>query len=179
MLSSLTKHWWLLVLRGMVSILFAILAFANPADTFTALILVLGVFLLVDGGMALYLGARMRGEDKDWWIVLLEGLLGVGLGVLTLVNPDITAAGIVLFVALWCLITGVFEISTAIRLREEIDNEWLLGLAGVISIGLGILMLVNPNAGAFSIVFWIGIYAAFFGLLLVGLGLKMRKLNQA
>jgi uncharacterized membrane protein HdeD (DUF308 family) len=165
----------LLVLRGLISILFAVFAFTNPKAAFDTLVLVLGAFLLADGLLALYLGVRMRGKDRDWWIVVLEGLLGVGLGVLTFVNPSVTAAGVVLFIALWCLVTGIFEISTAIRLREEIDNEWLLGIAGALSVALGILMLVNPNAGALSITMWIGFYAFLFGGLLVMLGLRVRK----
>lgn len=174
MLRSLTRYWWVLVLRGLVSVLFAGFAFLNPHAAFATLVLALGLFLLVDGATALYLGLRMRGKDADWWMVLLEGVLGVFLGVLTFVNPDITAAGVILFVALWCLVTGVFEISTAIRLRKEIDNEWLLGIAGGLSVALGLLMLFNPTAGALSITLWIGIYALLFGLLLLGLGLRVR-----
>ncbi len=177
MLRSLTRHWWVLVLRGLVSILFAGFAFLNPHAAFATLVLALGLFLLVDGATALYLGVRMRGKDADWWMVLLEGLLGVGLGILTFANPDITAAGVVLFVALWCLVTGTFEISTAIHLRKEIDHEWLLGTAGAVSVALGLLMLFNPTAGALSITLWIGIYALIFGLLLLGLGLRVRRAN--
>lgn len=174
MLRSLTRYWWVLVLRGLVSVLFAGFAFLNPHAAFATLVLALGLFLLVDGATALYLGLRMRDKDPDWWMVLLEGVLGVALGVLTFINPDITAAGVILFVALWCLVTGVFEISTAIRLRKEIDNEWLLGIAGGLSVAIGLLMLFNPTAGALSITLWIGIYALLFGLLLLGLGLRVR-----
>lgn len=175
MLQSLSRHWWILVLRGLVSILFAVFAFINPKAAFETLVLVLGIFLLADGLLALYLGINMRGRDRDWWVVMLEGLLGVGLGILTFVNPSLTASGVVLFVALWCLVTGIFEIGTAIRLREEIDNEWLLGIAGALSVALGILMLINPNAGALSITLWIGFYALLFGGLLVMLGLRVRR----
>lgn len=177
MLKSLTRYWWLLVLRGLVSVLFAGFAFLNPHAAFATLVLALGLFLLVDGAAALYLGMRMRGKDAEWWVVVSEGLLGVVLGLLTLANPDITGAGVILFVAVWCLVTGVFEISTAIRLRKEIDNEWLLGIAGAVSVALGLLMLINPTAGALSITLWIGIYALFFGLLLLILGLRVRRVE--
>ncbi len=171
------KHWWILVLRGLVSILFAVLAFTQPTTTFTALVILLGIFILLDGLAAVMLALRTRG-DEDWGIVLLEGLLGVGLGAITLLYPSMTAGLLVLFVALWCLITGVFEVSAAIRLRKEITNEWMLALAGVISIALGVILLFRPNAGAISITWWIGGYAAFFGLLLIGLGLKLRTVHQ-
>jgi uncharacterized membrane protein HdeD (DUF308 family) len=175
MLQSLGRYWWVLVLRGLISVLFAVFAFTNPKAAFTTLVLVLGFFLLADGLMALYMGFAMRNRDRDWWIVLLEGLLGTVLGILTFINPDITASGILLVIALWCMVTGVFEISTAIRLREEIDNEWLLGIAGALSIALGVLMLINPTAGAFSITVWIGFYALMFGGLLIMLGLRVRR----
>lgn len=178
MLQRLTKHWWILVLRGVVSLLFAAIAFTNPELAYRTLLLVLGVFLVVDGVTATYLGARMRGYDDDWWAILLEGALGVGLGLIALINPEMTAVGLVLVLAVWFLVTGVFEIATAIKLRKEIDNEWLLGLAGFISIILGALMLINPNAGAISIMWWLGFYAAIFGVLLVGLGMRMRQIGK-
>jgi uncharacterized membrane protein HdeD (DUF308 family) len=90
----------------------------------------------------------------------------------------LTAAGLVLVLAVWLLVTGVFEITTAIKLRKEIDNEWLLGLAGVVSVALGALMIYNPNFGAVSIMFWLGLYAAAFGVLLLGLGFRMWRLHK-
>lgn len=177
MLTSMLNHWWMLVVRGLASILFALLAFTLPQLTFTALVLMLGVFLLIDGLSTVVLALRTR-EDRGEWVVLLEGLLGIGLGLAMLLYPNMTAGLLVMFVALWCLVTGVFEISTAIRLREEIDNEWLLGVAGLVSVALGVLMLVRPDAGARSIVWWIGLYALFFGVLFVALGLKLRRVQQ-
>lgn len=178
MLRRLTKFWWLLILRGLVSIAFAIVAFLNPRMAFEALVLILGVFLLADGVTTVYLGMRMRGHDANWWVVLLEGALGAALGLIALINPELSAAALVLILAVWLLVTGVFEIATAIKLREEIDNEWLMGLAGVISIALGVLMIVNPNAGAISIMYWLGFYAAAFGFLLLGLGLRMWRMHR-
>ena len=175
MLQILAKHWWVLVLRGFVSLAFAAVAFLLPKFTFTILVIMLGVFLLADGLLATYSGWRLKGEDKDWWVGVLEGLVGVGLGAATLLNPEISAALLVLFIALWCLITGAFEIILAYRIRKEIEGEWQLALAGVVSIALGVLMLVQPNAGAISIAWWIGAYALFFGLLLVALGFKLRR----
>lgn len=177
MLTSMFNHWWMLVVRGLISILFALLAFTLPALTFATLVLILGVFILLDGLITIVLAIRTR-ADRGEGIVLLEGLLGIGLGLAMLLYPNVTAGLLVMFVALWCLVTGIFEISTAIRLREEIDNEWMLGLAGLISIALGVLMLVRPDAGAKSIAWWIGLYALFFGVLLVALGFKLRRVQQ-
>lgn len=178
LLQRLSKLWWLLILRGVVSIIFAIIAFTNPKLAFEAIILVLGIFLIADGLTAIYLGFRMRRHDDDWWAILLEGALGFGLGLVALINPELTAEGLILVLAVWLLVTGVFEIATAIKLRKEIDNEWLMGLAGATSVALGGLMLYNPYVGAISIMFWLGLYAAVFGILLLGLGLRMWRLHK-
>ena len=175
MIQILAKHWWVFVLRGLVSLAFALTAFLVPTFTFTLLVGVLGVFLLADGLLAIWSGWRLRGEDDDWWVSTLEGLVGVGLGIATLAKPEISAALLVLFIALWCLVTGAFEIILAYRIRKEIEGEWKLALAGGLSMALGVLMMVQPNAGAISIAWWIGLYAFFFGLLMVALGLKLRR----
>lgn len=175
MIHILAKHWWVLVVRGLVALVFAGTAFFLPNFAFSVLVAGIGVYLLADGALATYSGWRLRGEDKDWWVAALEGLLGVGLGVATLAYPDVSAALLVLFVALWCLLTGAFEIILAIRIRKEIEDEWQLAFAGIISIALGALMLFQPNAGAISIAWWIGFYAFFFGLLMIGLGLRLRR----
>ncbi|MBL7775398.1 MAG: DUF308 domain-containing protein [Saprospiraceae bacterium] len=175
MIQILAKHWWVLVLRGIVSLAFAAAAFLMPEFTFDVLVMMIGLFLLADGALATYSGFRLRGQDDDWWVAVLEGLIGVGLGIGTLVYPELSAALLVLFIALWCLLTGAFEIALAIRIRKEIEDEWQLAFAGVISIALGVLMLVQPNAGALSIAWWVGFYATFFGLLLIGLGIRLRR----
>jgi uncharacterized membrane protein HdeD (DUF308 family) len=175
MIQVLARHWWVWVIRGAVSLAFAATAFFMPQFTFALLVAVIGIFLLADGLLATYSGWRLRGEDDDWWVAVLEGLLGVGLGTATLVLPELSAALLVLFVALWCLLTGAFEIILAIRIRKEIQHEWLLALAGGLSVTLGLLMLYQPTVGSVSIAWWIGFYALFFGALMVGLGLRLRR----
>lgn len=175
MLQRLTQFWWLLVLRGALSVVFGIVAFLNPKMAFEALVLMLGAFLFADGLLAMLLGLRMRHHDANWWAVLTEGLLGIGLGGFALLMPEVTATGIVLILAAWFLISGVFEISTAIKLRKEIDNEWLMGAAGAVSIVLGAIMLFRPNIGTFSLGMLVGMYALLFGVLLVGLGLRVKR----
>lgn len=175
MIHILAKHWWVLVVRGAVALIYATAAFLTAGVSFDALVIMIGLFLLADGILATYSGWRLRGQDRDWWVAALEGLIGIGLGIATLAYPDISASLLVLFIALWCLLTGAFEIALAIRIRKEIEDEWQLAFAGGISIALGVLMVVQPNAGAVSIAWWVGFYATFFGLLMIGLGIRLRN----
>src|SRR5207244_4300331 len=86
-----------------------------------------------------------------------------------------TALALVYVIAAWALATGVFEIAAALRLRRYIPHEWLLAVSGVASLILGILMIAIPLAGALAIALWVGAYAFVFGVLLVGLGFRLRK----
>jgi len=89
--------------------------------------------------------------------------------------PGITAVVLLLFIGAWAIVHGVFEILGAIRLRKEIDNEWLLALAGALSVAFGVLVIAMPGAGALGLIWVIGAYSIAFGILQVGLSLRLRK----
>lgn len=178
MLSNLSKYWWLFALRGVFSIIFGILAFAWPGITLGALVILFGAYALVDGISTLIAAVSGRSENERWWVMLLEGLVSVSAGVLTFVWPAITAVVLLFLIAFWALITGVLEIAAAIRLRKEIENEWVLGLIGALSILFAIVMLVNPGAGALALIWAIGSYAVVFGALLVYLAFKVRSSSE-
>ncbi|HRW05747.1 MAG TPA: HdeD family acid-resistance protein [Caldilineaceae bacterium] len=173
MLASLSRYWWLLVLRGVVAILFGILAFVWPGLTIGALVLLFGVYALIDGIGSIVTGVAHRHGSDRWWL-LLEGVASIAFGLLTFFWPGITAIFLLLLIAGWAVVTGIFEIAAAIRLRKEIEGEWLLGLAGLLSILFGIFMFVQPGAGALALIWVIGSYAILFGLLLIVLGFRVR-----
>ena len=110
-----------------------------------------------------------------WWLLLLEGLVGIGIGLLTFFAPGITALALLFYIAIWAIATGILEIAAAIRLRKEIDNEWLLLLAGLASVVFGVLLAMQPAAGALALLWLIGSYAIVFGVLLLVLAFKIRK----
>jgi len=176
MLAIYTESWWAMVLRGIVAIAFGLLAFIWPHITITVLVLFWGAYALVDGIFAIAAGIRSHGEYKRWWLLLVEGILGVIAGVLAFVIPGITALILLILIASWAIVTGVFEIAAAIQLRKQIHNEWLLALAGVASILFGIALLVNPLAGALAVIWLIGAYAIVFGVLLIALGLRLHNM---
>ena len=173
MATDLARNWWVLALRGVAGILFGIGAFVWPGATLAALILVFGAYVFVDGIFALIAGIGMRRQLSLWWLVVLEGVAGIILGVLTFRSPDTTALVLLTFIAAWSIVTGIFEIATAVRLRKMIANEWLLILSGVVSIIFGALLIAQPSAGAISIVWLLGAYALLFGILTLMLALRV------
>lgn len=173
MLLVYTGSWWAMVLRGIAAIAFGILAFVWPGITLAALVFLWGAYALVDGIFAVAAGIKSHGEYKRWWLVLIEGILGILAGIVAFVMPGITALVLLILIAVWAIVTGVVEIAAAIQLRKMIRGEWMLALAGVFSILFGVLMFLNPAAGALSVVWLIGAYAVVFGALLVALGVRL------
>jgi uncharacterized membrane protein HdeD (DUF308 family) len=165
MAADLARSWCLLALRGVVGILFGIGAFVWPRATLTALVIIFGADALVDGVFAVGAGIGMSRLVDRWWLLILEGLAGIILGVLSFVSPVITALVLLSCIAAWAIITGAFEIAVALRLRTLIANEWLLIVSDIVSLLFGTLLIVFPESGALSVVWLIGSYALLFGIL--------------
>lgn len=170
----LARNWWLLLIRGILAIAFAIAAFALPGIALYALVLAFGLWAGLDGIFAL--GAGLGPNVHRRWIFLLEGVIGIAAAIVAFRYPGITALTLLLLIAWWAIVTGVLEIIAAIQLRKVIDDEWWLILAGVASIIFGILLFMNPGPGAVAVLWIIGIYAAVFGVMLIGLSFRLRKL---
>jgi uncharacterized membrane protein HdeD (DUF308 family) len=171
---ALGSSWWLVLLRGIFAILFGVLAFVWPGLTLIALVTLYGIYAIADGAVALYAALAGGAPVSRWWL-LFAGLLGVAIGIVTLVWPGITAIALLVCIAVWAVVRGVFEIVSAIQLRKVIDNEWWLIGSGVLSVLFGVVMLMAPGAGAIALVWVIGAYSIAFGCLLVGLALKLRR----
>lgn len=175
-LESLTRNWWALALRGVAGILFGIITFVWPGISLAALVFLFGAYAFADGVLAIVTAVRRRGADR-WWLLLLQGIVGIGAGVVTWLWPGITALALLAVIAAWALMSGALQIAAAIRLRKVISGEWLLALGGVLSMALGVLLLVFPGPGALAVVIWIGAYAFVFGILLLALGFRLRGLR--
>ena len=176
-LESLTQNWWVLALRGVVGILFGIITFVWPGISLAALVFLYGAYAFADGVLAIVTAVRRRGADR-WWLLLLQGIVGIGAGVVTWLWPGITALALLAIIAAWALMGGALQVAAAIRLRKVITGEWLLVLSGVLSIALGILLVAFPGPGALALVIWIGAYAFVFGILLLVLGFRLRGLRS-
>ena len=170
----LFRNWWLLLLRGIAAIAFGVLAWAMPQASIAALVLLFGAYALVDGALGVAAAIAGRGDHEQRWLVGLWGLVGIGAGIITFLSPDVTALVLLFYIAIWAIATGMLEISAAIRLRKEIEGEWVLGVAGLASVAFGIALVAKPGAGALAVVWLIATYAVAFGVLLVFLAFKAR-----
>jgi uncharacterized membrane protein HdeD (DUF308 family) len=173
-LHALAKRWWLILLRGVVAIVFGILAFAWPGLTLLTLVLLYGAFAFADGLIALATAVTGRGSAPTWWLVPV-GILGIAAGILSFMFPGMTALILILLIGAWAIAHGIIEIAAAMQLRKEIRNDWLLVLAGVLSVAFGFLVIAVPGAGALGLVWAIGAYSILFGILLVGFSLQVRR----
>jgi uncharacterized membrane protein HdeD (DUF308 family) len=167
------RVWGGIALRGVVAILFGILALSRPGVTIAALVLLFGAYALIDGIFAIASSIHVAELHGRWWPMLLVGILGIAIGILTFISPAGTLVGLIYYFAIWAVLAGVFEIAAAFRLRKVIPDEWLLGLAGVLSVACGILIGLRPGAGALSIIWFLGMFAIVFGFLQLGLSLRM------
>ena len=171
---ALAHNWWSLVVRGIVAVLFAAVTFIWPSITFAALVFLFAGYALVDGIMSLVAAVRAERAHSRWGALVFEGVVGIGAAILTVFWPAITALALVYIVAFWAIFTGVAEILAAARLRHYISGEWLLAIAGILSIAFGCLLVAAPLAGAIVLALWAGVYMLFFGMMLIALGIRLR-----
>ncbi|MCI0547545.1 MAG: HdeD family acid-resistance protein [Candidatus Rokubacteria bacterium] len=170
----LARNWWALAIRGALGIIFGVIALLMPGITLKALVLLFGAYSLVDGIFEIIAGVRAAREGERWWPLVLAGLAGIVAGIIAFVAPIVAALALLYLVAAWAIVTGVLEVVAAIRLRQEIEGEWLLILKGIITILFGVLLIVNPVVGLITLVWWIGISAIVFGVVLLILAFRLK-----
>jgi len=177
MVERIARGWWVLAVRGGLAVLFGILAILVPGAALTALVTLFGAYALIDGVFALLTAARFTHTDERWGLLVIEGVVGIVAGIVSFAHPAATALALVYLVAAWAILTGLIEIAAALRLRTVIAGEWALGALGVVSMLLGIGLLAAPRAALITIVWMIGAYALLFGLGLLSLAWRLRRLN--
>lgn len=175
--ATLARNWWMLTLRGVFAILFGVLTWLQPAISLAVLVLLFGAYALADGVIGAWAAVSGRKTEKHWWAWLLWSLVSVVVGILTFTSPAITALVLVLYIGFWAVASGIMEIVTGIRLRKAIEGEWLLMLSGILSVLFGIVLLVRPAVGALAMMWLIAVYAVVFGILMVMLGGKLRRVG--
>jgi uncharacterized membrane protein HdeD (DUF308 family) len=173
MLDVLTQKWWAVVLRGIVAIVFGIVALAFPGVTLVSLALVFGAYAFISGVFAIVSAFGSRGRDAVWYV--LDGILGIAVGLATFFFPGIAAQTLVLLIGLWAILTGIFEVVAGFEL--PIKRDWLLVIAGIVSIIFGVLVFVYPLSGALAVTWLIGIYALVFGITMIAFGIRLRGMR--
>jgi uncharacterized membrane protein HdeD (DUF308 family) len=179
MVSVLARNWGMVAVRGVVALLFGILTLFRPGISLATLVILFGAYALVDGLFTVWSAVANRRGEAHWVALLFGGLAGIAVGVITFMRPGITAMVLLYLIAAWAIVRGVAEIAMAIQLRKVLTGEWLLALAGVVSVAFGVFLFAYPGAGAVAVVLWIGVWAAVLGVLLIALAFRLRKWNKA
>ena len=170
----LSQYWWVLLLRGVLAIVFGAVAYAWPGLTLATLVMFFAAFVLVDGVFDVFAAFSGRKENENWWVMLLEGLLGIAFGVITWTRPGVTVTVLLLLIAFWAVATGILRIIMAIRLRKEIEGEWWLVLSGLASVLFGVIVMARPGAGAMAMLWVIATWSILVGIFLVILSFQAR-----
>jgi uncharacterized membrane protein HdeD (DUF308 family) len=179
MLEMICRRWWVLLVRGIIAILLGICAIVWPGITLVALAYVFGTFSLIDGVVSLIIGFRGESDGTVWWTMVLLGVIAIAAGIIAFAWPGLTLLVLVTIIAVSAILRGAIEIAAAIRLRKEIDDEWVLGLSGVLSILFGVLIIARPGAGLIAIALLIGAYMMATGIFAVALSLRLRRMGSA
>jgi uncharacterized membrane protein HdeD (DUF308 family) len=175
--SILTRNWWAFLLRGVLGILFGLIAFWHPLVTMLSLVIVFAAYAITDGVFAIIAAVRAARASERWWPFVLEGIVDIAAGVLAFIWPHITILVMVILVAVWALISGGLMLSAAFKLPADM-GRWWFGLGGLASIIFGIMLAISPMIGALVLTWWIGAYAFVFGIAMVIAAFRLRSLRS-
>ena len=171
---ELAKKWWVLLVRGILLILIGLLAFWNPITW----VIFVGAAMLVDGVAMLFSGFGPQPTGQSRWPLLVIGVLGILAGLIVLFYPAEGGVVLTYVIAAWAIVVGILEVISAIRLREEIDNEWWLILTGILAVIFGILVFTNVLAGIITIAWVFGIFAIVIGVMSIVLAFRVRDFGK-
>lgn len=172
---TLAKNWWSLVIRGLTAIVIGVITVLWSDITTGQLVLVFFAYAMIDGLVGIAGAVRAAEQHERWGSLLSDGLVGIVAAVVAVAWPGISNLSLLYVIAAWAIASGGSEIAAALRLRQSVLGEWLLGSSGIASFLLGILLIAIALATPLSIAYWLGAYAFVFGALLIALGLRLRS----
>jgi uncharacterized membrane protein HdeD (DUF308 family) len=175
MMQQFARNWWAVLIRGLFGIALGLMAFFWPGATLAAIVMVFGIYAIVDGVFLIAAGARVSHDGRHAWPPVVEGILGVLIGLAALFMPLATALAFAFLVAAWAIVRGGMEIAAAFALRKTITGEWVLGAVGVLSILLGLAIFIAPGAGLLAWIWMVGAYGLVTGIMLIGLAFRLRS----
>jgi uncharacterized membrane protein HdeD (DUF308 family) len=174
MSAGLAKNWWAIALRGVLGIVFGVLAFAAPSAVMLSLALLFGVYCLIDGALAIVAAVRAAKARERWWLLLLEGVLNLVMAAIAFVMPAGAVLAFVLVTAFWAILSGATMLGAAFRLAVGAGRWWLV-LGAIVSMVFGVLLVLAPLAGAIVLTWWLGAYAIAFGVAMLILAFRLRR----
>jgi uncharacterized membrane protein HdeD (DUF308 family) len=174
MSAALARNWWAIALRGVLGIVFGLIALFFPGPTMLSLVIVFSAYMLVDGVLAIVAAVRAARRHERWGLLVLEGIVDIAVGVIAFAFPGGAVLAFVLLVAAWAVVTGALMLAAAFRLKLD-HGRWWLVLGGLASIVYGALLVIAPLIGAVVLTWWLGAYALMFGVFLLIAGIKLRS----
>jgi uncharacterized membrane protein HdeD (DUF308 family) len=174
MKSVLAQYWWLIALRGVLGILFGIIALVMPVAAILALVLLFSAYMLVDGVMAIVSAVGAARHGQRWGLLTFEGIVNILTGVVAFLWPGLTVIVFVTLIAAWAIISGALMLAAAFKLGAD-HGRWWIALGGIASIVFGALLIIAPLLGAVVLTWWIGAYAIVFGVTLLVAAFKLRQ----
>jgi len=174
--ANVRRYWWLFLIRGLFGLALGVVALLLPGATLAIVVLFIGAYLIVDGVVAVAKAVQILRTDSHWWVLLLEGILGIAVGVAIFMWPGPSILSLAYLVGYWAIITGIIGLGTAVRLRAHVPGEWLYLLFAFVSIVFGLFVLIAPATGLVYIVLMISIYGFFIGFTMIALAFRARSL---
>jgi uncharacterized membrane protein HdeD (DUF308 family) len=179
MFYALSPYWWAFVGRGVFAIVYIMIAIAWPGITVENMILLFGAYVFIDGLILTFKAIKSWHAKEDRWLLLLEGLLGIGIGLLSFIGSRSTIRILFFYITAWSLATGVLKIVEAIRLRKELADELWMLISGFASILLAFLLMFFFDVWTVGLAYMVIVYAIFYGIFMVSLGFKLHKAQKA
>jgi uncharacterized membrane protein HdeD (DUF308 family) len=174
MSSFYQRSWWSLMIRGILAAIFGIVALTAPAKTLDFLIVLFGIFVLVVGLVATIGAIMHRRESDNWWLILIPGIAGIVIGVISIAMPAFTEAVIIYLIAIWALVSGIGQLYSAMKIRKDVEGEWMPILIGIVSIVLAVLLFVRPLEAAATVMWLVGLFVLVIGILWIVMGFRVR-----
>ncbi|HTW84591.1 MAG TPA: HdeD family acid-resistance protein [Candidatus Sulfotelmatobacter sp.] len=177
MIERVSSHWWLFLIRGLLALALGLAMPWFPLASLFAIAILFGAYAFVDGIVAIAAAIRMNHVDASWWWLLLEGVLGIAVGLITFFYPGLTIVSLAYLLGAWAIVTGILGIISAFRLHMALPSEILWIILGALSVVFGFIVFASPLYGALALVWMISIYAIFAGLVFLGLAFRLRGLT--
>ena len=172
---EISRNWWVLLMRGILAVIFGILALTKPGVTLAVLVMFFGTYYLVDGAFSIVTSLTAPKGYRGWMWLLVSGIAGVIIGLLTFFMPHMTALVLLYYFIAWLIVTGLMQVVAGIRLRKQISGEFFLIAGGILTVVFGLYLLVNPGVGALAVIWLIGAYAIVFGVIMIIVSFRLRS----